>query len=188
VLRRALTLEFPPGTEAHPHAYVELYLGAALCSQRRFDECMAHLNRAVEIAPDVLDAYGYMGEAELSQGRAKEAVAYFERAIAVNPEAVSQLTRASWILATSSRDDVRDGARAVQYAEKAAALTHHQDVSSLDTLGAAYAETGQFDKAVAAVSDAIKVDAQQGGSVLTQLMQRHLALFQARRPLRTAGW
>ena len=165
-----------------------LYLGAALCSQRQFDEGMAHLDRAVALVPDLVDAYGYMGEAQLSQGRAKEAVGFFERAIAVKPDAVAQLTRAAWILATSSDAAVRNGTRAIEYAEKAAAITNHANVSSLDTLGSAYAELGQFDKAVATVQAAIDLDAKQGGSVLTELMRRHLMLFEGHRPLRTAGW
>ncbi|NJN51997.1 MAG: hypothetical protein HC809_09710 [Gammaproteobacteria bacterium] len=52
----------------------------------------------------------------------------------------------AWILATSKHDDVRNGGRAVSEAEAVVAAA--RSANTLDTLAAAYAETGRFPEAV----------------------------------------
>jgi tetratricopeptide (TPR) repeat protein len=82
---------------------------------------------------------------------------------------------AAWILATHPAAELRNGARAVELATKACELTKWKDASYLDTLAAAYAERGQFDKAVEwqekAVSLALEAD--KGG------YQARLALYKS---------
>lgn len=74
------------------------------------------------------------------------------------------LKAAAWLLATSDDPKVRDGKAAVIFAEKADDATGHKDPLLLDTLAAAYAEAGQFEKAVNAEKSAIaasKVDSER---------------------------
>jgi Flp pilus assembly protein TadD len=59
----------------------------------------------------------------------------------------------AWVLATSRFDQLRDGATAVTEANRATTL--ERSATTLDTLAAAYAESGDFDKAVAAQRDAL---------------------------------
>ena len=66
--------------------------------------------------------------------------------------ALNELAR---ILATSPDSNVREGASAVSFAQSAVAATDRKTSSYLDTLAAAYAETGQFDKAIGAQKEAI---------------------------------
>jgi hypothetical protein len=54
----------------------------------------------------------------------------------------------AWILATSEDPKIRNGAQAVQFAELAASATQHKNPNVLDTLAAAYAATGQFERAI----------------------------------------
>ncbi|MCX6924472.1 MAG: hypothetical protein NT154_14840 [Verrucomicrobia bacterium] len=61
----------------------------------------------------------------------------------------------AWLLATSENSAVRDGANAVVFGEKAVAATNRKNAAHLDTLAAAYAETGQFEKAVSTQQAAI---------------------------------
>jgi WD40 repeat protein len=61
----------------------------------------------------------------------------------------------AWSLATAPDSRARDGQTAVQLAEKAVAATQRKDPMILDTLAAAYAETGQFTNAVAVQREAI---------------------------------
>jgi hypothetical protein len=61
----------------------------------------------------------------------------------------------AWLLATSSDLELRDASRAVTYAEKAVAGTGRTNAMYLDTLAAAYAETGNFTKAVATQKEAM---------------------------------
>ena len=78
---------------------------------------------------------------------------------------------------TSSDDGVRNGARATELADKAVTLTNGTDVSALDILSAAYAETGQFEKAISTIVRAMDVDAKLGGSPLSLVIRGHLQLY-----------
>ena len=64
----------------------------------------------------------------------------------------------SWFLSTSPEAGLRDGSNAVFYAKMAVARTNRKNVSFLDTLAAAYAETGQFAKAVSIQKEAIALE------------------------------
>ena len=61
----------------------------------------------------------------------------------------------AWRLATSDNPAIRDGSNAVVFAEKAVTATSRSVPANLDTLAAAYAETGQFEKAVSTQREAI---------------------------------
>ena len=188
VLRRAMELALPPGAnQKRLQGMLHFALGSALCAQRKFVDGIAHLEQAIALNPELIDAYGFLGEALLSEGRARDAMAYFERGLAKDSDRVPQLARTAWVLATSSDASVRNGKRAVQNAEKALALAPPSAVG-LDILAAAYAEDGQYDRAVATVRQAIDLDTRQGGSALTPTLSTHLALFQVGRPVRTINW
>ena len=69
----------------------------------------------------------------------------------------------AWVLATTRFDQLRDGATAVVEANRATALA--RTASTLDTLAAAYAESGDFDKAVATQRDALAALAERPARV-----------------------
>jgi N-acyl-D-aspartate/D-glutamate deacylase len=61
----------------------------------------------------------------------------------------------AWQLATSTNPDERDGAAAVWLAEKSVQIAERKEAVLLDTLAAAYAESGQFSAAVNAQTEAL---------------------------------
>ena len=65
------------------------------------------------------------------------------------------LRELAWLLATCEAAEIRDGPRAVHYAEKAVAATNGKNGMVLDILAAAHAEAGQFAKAVSVQQQAI---------------------------------
>jgi len=69
-----------------------------------------------------------------------------------NPDS---LNNAAWRLATCGEPGLRDGARALELAQAAVVATARTNASFLDTLAAAYAETGQFQQAVATQQEAM---------------------------------
>jgi tetratricopeptide (TPR) repeat protein len=82
------------------------------------------------------------------QQQRDKALADFDEAARLDPDDADAHREAAWIQATASDAKLRDGKRALVSAEKACALTKNKDPWALATLAAAYAETGDFAKAV----------------------------------------
>jgi tetratricopeptide (TPR) repeat protein len=87
----------------------------------------------------------------------------------------------AWLLATSTDARVRDGRGAIGFAERAVAATNRKNPAILDTLAAAYAEDGQFDRAVNVQQDALRMARNEGEKTE---FEAHLKLFNAHRPCR----
>ncbi len=91
--------------------------------------------------------------AEASRKRHREQLEQYRKAAeGGQPPALNEL---AWFLATCSEAELRDGLTAVSLAEKAVQATERKDAMILDTLSAAYAETGQFPKAISTQKEAI---------------------------------
>jgi twitching motility protein PilT len=72
-----------------------------------------------------------------------------------NPNDLGTINDLAWILATSPIDAIRNGKEAVRLAEQAREMTHGEEPAVLDTLSAAYAETGKFSRSVECMRKAI---------------------------------
>jgi len=71
-----------------------------------------------------------------------------------NPQTLNEL---AWILSTCEADEIRDGHRSVELAQKIVEITKRKNPQYLDTLAAAYAESDQFDMAVKTQQQAISL-------------------------------
>lgn len=105
-------------------------------------------SRVLEKDPDNYAALRFRGDAYLNVGKHAEAVADFDKALTQKEDDESLLNNFAWVLCTSPDDKVRDGARALKLATKAAESSGYETPHILSTLAAAYAETGDFDNAV----------------------------------------
>ena len=85
------------------------------------------------------------------------------------------------LLATCNDPAIRDGRAALTFAERAVAATNRRDPAYLDTLAAAYAEAGQFDKAIAAQKEALALEPE---GKMRQDCAAKLALYESNRPYR----
>lgn len=90
------------------------------------------------------------------------------------------LNNLAHLLSSCPVDGLRDGKRAVELAEQAATLFGKPQADLLDTLAAAYAETGNFEKAVATQQQALELARPEQ----REEMRQHLELYQQRKPLR----
>ena len=84
---------------------------------------------------------------------------------------------------TDSADAVRDGERALEYAQRAVEKTNRHDVESLDTLAAAQAELGRFADAVSIAEEALQLAPTDAPRILPELQER-LALYRVGQPFR----
>jgi Flp pilus assembly protein TadD len=92
----------------------------------------------------------------------------------------------AWILATSPEAMQRNGHEAVRLAEWACKATAYKSPPLLDTLAAAYAEVGQFDKAVSTTLKAIEIVHSNPKSP-TSTLESRLELYRAGRPYHESG-
>ena len=81
-------------------------------------------------------------------GKFAEAVQAYREVVRLYPNEPMALNNLAWDLAASPRPELRNGRQAVQLASKAVELTGQQEPVLIGTLAAAYAEDGQFAKAV----------------------------------------
>jgi hypothetical protein len=96
------------------------------------------------------------------------------------------LNQLAWGWATAAIPEARDGPAAVRFALKAVELTNRKEPTLVDTLSAAYAETGQFDKAVENELAAISLlkSSPPGTEGSLKDFEGRLELYQHKRPYR----
>ena len=176
-----LAIEFQPR-----HADAHYNLANVLLSEGTLDEAITHYRRALEVAPDVPRTRNGLARSLMLQGKWDEAVAEYRRTLEQDPDLVAPLTDLAWLLATSPQDRLRNPAEAVQLAERATELTNHSHVAVLDTLAAAYASDGRFDRAIEVTRTAVELARQANDPDLADDMQRRLQLYLQGRPFRMA--
>jgi tetratricopeptide (TPR) repeat protein len=88
----------------------------------------------------------------------------------------------AWLRATCPKAALRNGAEAIELAQRAERLCQGQRPDVLDALAAAYAEAGWFPEALATARKALKVAKQQDARTLADAVQARIALYEAGRP------
>jgi protein O-mannosyl-transferase len=166
------------------HAQANMYLGSALCAQGKTAEGIAHLRQALALDSSLGEAHALLGEAYAGAGQTALAVEHFRLALSAIPDNSVVLRRVAWLLATSPDAAVRNGAQALELAERAANLTGRRDVIALEALMAAYAEQGQFAEAVATGREALLLAQTSGNTLFVGALQREIALCEAGQNLR----
>jgi len=174
--QKALALSVAQGDIGEREA--DYNLGTALLSKGRIDEAIAHYRRAME-RPGLYtaDAHGNLGLALQAKGQTRQAIAQYEKALEMKPNSVSAKTNLAWVFATSSDSSLRNGAKAIQLAEQANQLSGDSNPIVLNTLAAAYAESGRFSPALATAQRALDLATNQGNPGLAAELRKEMALY-----------
>jgi hypothetical protein len=94
------------------------------------------------------------------------------------------LDELAWLLATYPDSSSRDGGEAVRLAERACTLTNRRVPALLATLAAAYAENGDFSRAVANGEEALRTAQAIGDTDSVKLSENVLTAVRADLPYR----
>jgi tetratricopeptide (TPR) repeat protein len=103
---------------------------------------------ALTIDPASIIALRGRADAYLAIGKQSEAILDYEQALKKKEDDDAVLNNLAWVLSTSTKDDLRNGKRAVELATKACEVTEFKRPHILSTLAASYAELGDWDKAI----------------------------------------
>ena len=117
-------------------------------------------------------------------GLPKKAVDRYREALRATPDQPVLLNNLSWILATSSQAELRNGKEAVALAQKACELTKRKQPLFIGTLAAAYAEAGQFDDAIRAADEAATVAHSLGFTEIEASNQHLKEVYRNHQPFR----
>lgn len=139
--------------------------------QKRYNFAIEDFDAALKIDPAYAKSLNNRGLAYQGKGLFHFALKDFEAAIEADPQHMNAYNNLAWIHATCPEDSIRDGGKAIALARKVVEATESKDPGSLDTLAAAYAESGDFDSAILYQKQAIEL---ASGTYLDTLITRLL--------------
>jgi tetratricopeptide (TPR) repeat protein len=173
-------LKLDPNFVAVYIARGSMYYGLGNSDKSLYAKAEADLAKAIELDPQsALARYNYAATLE-AQNKIEEAMKEYDQAIKLDSRDPLAYNNLAWIMATSFDKERRNGKRAVELAAKACELTNWKDAEYADTLAAAHAEAGNWEKAIRTAEYALGlVPADRRAA-----MQARLAMYQRKEPFR----
>jgi tetratricopeptide (TPR) repeat protein len=155
--------------------------GVYWSQKKRFDLALADYDVALKLDPKSAPAYHCLrGSCRAALGQNDLALADFDEALRLLPDDSGVCNSMAWFRATCQESKYRDGTLAVALATKACQRSDWEDFSIIDTLAAAYAETGNFDEAVRWQKKALESVTPASKKEATQ----RLELYESHKPYR----
>jgi len=170
-----------------PNIKLLMQLGLLYSMDDRPTEAIKVFGQVTKLDSEYWQAYRMRGDTLLAMKEYSKAIADFEKALKLAPndnvERSGILNNLSWTLSTSLEDDVRNGKRALELGLEGCELTEYKKPHILSTLAAAYAETGQFEKAVEWSQKAVELGRESKEPQLEQL-EAELESYRKKEPWR----
>lgn len=150
--------DFTQAIRFEPKLYLP-YSNRGIChsENRDFEEAVKDFTRSLNLNPQSPITYSNRGAAYMALKKYKKADEDLRKAVELAPELPDATNRLAWFLATCPNEKFRNGEEAVKFAEAAVEVSKSKEWSFLDTLAAAQAENGQFDKAIETAKKALEL-------------------------------
>jgi tetratricopeptide (TPR) repeat protein len=170
-----------------PNEIAYFFLGRALARKEQWQEAEDCFRRASKFRFDWADQIKVrLGLAWVlhQQGKTAAAKEQFLEATRLDPRWPQLANQEAWILATHPDPRARDGAMALGLAQPLCLASDNKDPRFLDTLAAAYAELGRFDKAVQTAQEALGLTS---SAKHRKELEKRLDLYRAGRSFHMTG-
>jgi serine/threonine protein kinase/tetratricopeptide (TPR) repeat protein len=163
-------------TNRHSYKLLGLYLSQL----GKFGEAKDSFQVALERDPNNPLILYQIGFCCHKLGEYEKAIGCYERANTLKPDLVPSHAMLAFLYATCPKTELRDGKKARDLAEKACELTHYNAHGCLDSLAAACAECGDFEKAIEYQKKAIELADDQA----KKEYEKRLDAYKAKKPWR----
>jgi protein O-mannosyl-transferase len=161
--------------------------GLILYHQNLVNQALANFLRAIEIKPSLKKIYNDIGVIYNRQRQFDKAYYYWDKAVRLKPDYPEALNNLAWLMATNADIKYRNVADSIRFAETANKITDYKEPDLLDTLAAAYANAGEFDKAATTAEKAVESATLGGNNKLSEAIKSRLRLYRLRQPFRETG-
>jgi Tfp pilus assembly protein PilF len=164
--------DFTQAIRSHPKnakegncAFSSINRGTAWLEMGSPDEAIKDFDEALRLSLNYAYALSRRANAWNDKREYEKAIQDYDEAIRIDPECrFEDHINLAWLLATCPEDKFRDGARAIQLATRACELSDWKSGWALNSLAAAYAETGRFDEAMRYQKKALEDPAYRGSA------------------------
>jgi tetratricopeptide (TPR) repeat protein len=162
-------------------------LGQLLRKESHWRAAAGHYQAALRCNPNDVPTHLNLAGVLQELGQSAEAVSHYEEALRLDPSSTEALNNLAWLLATSPQSSLRNGARAVELAERACTLSEFKQPIMIGTLAAAFAEAGRFEEAIQAAEKACGVATEMGQPEVVAKNTELRELYRGKQPYRDAG-
>lgn len=159
-------------------------LGSALAAKGDLVPAVQQLGYIMMLRPDLEQAHAQLRQILLSLAKEPDGLQQLHVIAANAPDSPRMLDELAWLLATYPDATSRDGTEAVRLAEHASDLTERKVPALLDTLAAAYAEAGDFSRAIGVGEEALKKAGAAGDDDAVKLSENILESLRQNLPYR----
>lgn len=148
--------------------------GHAWYRLNNYDRAIADYNRAVQYGPENAAAYVNRGDAYGDLAQYGRAASDYRNAIRIDPELGRAYQSAAWLMATCPEQRYRNPEMALSSAQKAIELDG-EGYRYLDTLAAAYANSGDFENAKSTAAKAIELAPSETAEIYKARLEKYVA-------------
>ena len=162
------------------------HLGLMLAGRGDVEQALPYFRKTTEVKPDWAAGQFNLAMALAEVDQAEQAVVHLQETLRLRPVDLTTQIRLTWTLAAHPDPRFRNAEQAVYWGQHICEATKNKLPGALDALAAAYAEQGDFDRAVTTLHQAVERVLAVKQDANTQEMEHRLQLYQNGEPYRTS--
>ncbi|HEX4666364.1 MAG TPA: tetratricopeptide repeat protein [Chthoniobacterales bacterium] len=177
--------EFESTIQLQPqHAAAHNNLALVLLKKGEVKRAIEEERKALRIEPNNVELHNNLAVGLLRDGQLAAAVTEWRETVRLHPDKTGVAVTLAWILSTAPERSIRDGARALDLAQRAAQASGGRNLMIIRVLAAAYAENGRYREAIQAAQEAEQSAEASGQAAIANLLRGDLDLYRLGIPLR----